>query len=252
MKSSYLMAAVTVSLLNSIAFAAPWEPFVIRNSTSGNIAPTISVSGNQTEIVTSLGGQKAGLGTSAADGAKVSQILALSIDRLDDTSRFTPGSGQAVAPYLNIWITNGTKYAVIANEPSNAEWAGGLQWDMTWNILKTKTLKVYENSDKSWLPNNGVGLTFNDVASFTIKAPTPTEIAAGWAGLGGGAPRELGTNEAYGVNWVFGDTLSNYVSGGEGYIVADASISVVPEPASLSIVGLGAAALLMRRRRAGK
>jgi hypothetical protein len=138
-----------------------------------------------------------------------------------------------VAPYVNFWITNGTgKYAVVANEPSNAEWAGPTKWNMTWDDLKTKTLKVYENADKSWLPSNGVGLTFQDLANFIVKAPSVAELTAGWSGLGTGAPRELGTKNAYGVNWVFGDTLSNYVSGQPGYLVSNPSVTAVPLPAA--------------------
>ncbi len=136
----------------------------------------------------------------------------------------------------------------MANEPSNPEWAGQSEWNADWNTLKTKTLKVYENSDKSWLPNNGVGLTFADLAGFIIQAPTVAELALGWAGLGSGAPRELGTNAAYGVNWVFGDSTANYLSGEDGYIVGYASASAVPEPSSLAIFGMGLVGVALRCR----
>jgi hypothetical protein len=109
---------------------------------------------------------------------------------------------------------------------------------MTWDILKTKTLKVYENSDKSWLPNNGAGLTFQDIANYVMFAPSSSQLPAGWAELGAGAPRELGSNDAYAFNWIFGDTLSNYVSGQSGYVVANPAISV-PEPSILLLLGIG-------------
>lgn len=154
---------------------------------------------------------------------KASRHCKISRKRLDDETRYTAGSGPAVAPYINIWITDGAgKFAVIANEPSNPEWSGAFNdgYDITWDYLKTKTVKVYENNDKTWLPSNGVGLTFEDLADYTILAPTVAQLTTGWSGLGSGAPRELGTNIAYGINWVLGDTQANYVSGSDGYILA--------------------------------
>ena len=56
----------------------------------------------------------------------------------------------------------------------------------------------------------------------------------------------LGTDVAYGFNWVFGDTQSNYVSGQDGYIVGGAVVA--PEPASLALMGLGGLAVLKRKR----
>jgi len=242
--SLLLVLAVLVGTVS-----ADWSTFVIReNSTSGApiIQPRDDVQLGAMEFITFASNQKAGWGTNNANGYTVGDLAAISIDRLDDYTRFTVGSGNYVAPYFNIWITDGNgKYAVIANEPSNPEWTGTSEWDMTWDILKTKTLKVYEVTDKSWLPNNGVGLTFQDVTGFKIQAPTAAQLAAGWSGLGTGAPRELGTNVAYGFNWIFGDTLANYVSGQDGFIVA--SPTVVPEPATMALLALGG--LLLRKRK---
>ena len=195
--------------------------FVIRQSGDGT-SPTIIKTNGDTEIITFLGSQKAMLGSSAIDGRTLGSIVQLAIERLDDPTRFDAGSGPFCAPYFNIWITDGAgHFAVIANEPSNADFQ--LLYNKGYNLsfadISGKTVKVYENSDKSWLPNSGVGLTFADLANFTIMAPSPAQLAAGWAGLSGGAPREFGTNAAFGVNWIFGDTLSNYVSGQPGYKV---------------------------------
>jgi hypothetical protein len=55
-----------------------------------------------TEFILSEGGQKAAWGSSALDGSKVGDIYRLAIARHDDESRFTAGSGPAVAPYLNL------------------------------------------------------------------------------------------------------------------------------------------------------
>jgi hypothetical protein len=198
------------------------------------------------------GGQKAAMGSSDIDGATVGDITKLAITRLDDESRFTAGSGPAVAPYFNIWITDGAgKYAVIANEPSNPDFQALYNngYDLDWSDISGKVAKVYENNDKSWLPNNGVGLTFADLAGFTIQAPSVAELTTGWAGLGTGAPRELSTNVAYGVNWVFGDTLANYVAGMEGFVVIDPMVAAVPEPATFALVGLAIGGCTMVRRR---
>jgi hypothetical protein len=104
----------------------------------------------------------------------------------------------------------------------------------------------------TWLPCNGQSLHFKDLANFELMAPTSAQLLAGWAGLGGGAPRESGTNMAYGVNWVFGDTLSNCVSGDPGYRVGGASVTAndgtVPEPATLALAGLALAGLGWSRR----
>jgi len=224
------------------------DAFVIRGT------PIIdeSVPG-QVEFIIDNSGDKAGWGTTALDGSKVGQIAKLAVTRLDDYTRFAAGSGPYVAPYFNIWITDGANYAVIANEPSDPSFQtlfNSGTYDLDWSDIAGKVAKVYENNDKSWLPNNGVGLTFGDLANFTIMAPTPAQLALGWAGLGTGAPRELGTNVAYGFNWVFGDTLSNYVSGDDGYIVGSfAAQSAVPEPFTLLTWGglIGCALVASRR-----
>lgn len=248
------LAAALLALAASTAAQAGFVSYTIR------LSPTITaLPGGVTEVIIDTPNEKAALGSSDIDGKKLGEIATLSITRVDDATRYSSGSGPAKAPYLNFWITNGAgKYAVVSNEPTNGEWAsvynqvlGDQTYDITWDILKTKTLKVYETSDKSWLPNSGVGLVFADLANFVIAPPSAAELALGWTGLGTGAPRELGTNKAYGVNWVFGDTQANYVSGDDGYQVRNASVTAVPEPASLA---LAAAALLglgwSRRRQA--
>ncbi len=244
------LAVAVVGMLFVQAASASWTSFIIRNGTNPPvIQPNNDYVPGATEFVIDEGGQKAAFGTSYLDGKNLGAMTQLAIDRYDDETRFTAGSGPAVAPYINIWITDGAgKYAVVANEPSNPAfqplYSDG--YDLSWADLSDKVAKIYENSDTSWLPNGGVGLTFADLASFQIKAPSVAELTTGWAGLGTGAPRELGTNAAYGINWVFGDTLSNYVSGDEGYVVAHPY--VIPEPASVVLL-LGAllGGLVVRR-----
>ena len=234
------------ALMVSGTASADFTPFVIKNS------PTINVGATSTEFIIGASGEKAGFGSNDINGATLGDITGLKIDRQDDETRFLAGSGPRVAPYLNFWITDGTHYAVVANEPSNPAFQSLYNngYDLSFADLSDKVANIYEITDKSWLPNNGVGLTFADLAGFQIKAPTIAELTTGWLGLGSGAPRELGTNTAYGVNWVFGDTLSNYVSGDPGYIVGnDASVSAVPLPAAVWLFGSGLLGLIGISRR---
>jgi Right handed beta helix region len=211
-----------------------WSAFIIREANDGTSGPPLMLDNdvyeeNAIEMVVFAGGQKAGLGTDMINGATVGQIATLHVDRLDDFLN----SDSLYGPYFNIWVTDGLgHYAVIANEPSNGAWVAD-RWDVPdWDFLSTKVCKVYETPDAaagtSWVHDhaqlNGwsgvVGeLTFAHVAALAIEPPSPAYIADGANLVGTGAPRVLGTNVAYGYNWMFGDSLENYVSGDEGFVV---------------------------------
>lgn len=272
MFKSIMRYAVVPGLLLSFGAglaSADFKKFVIRNDSSGN-SPEIKInntySSGATEFVISASGMKAGWGSNDANGATISQLQNMSITRLDDISRFTAGSGQAVAPYFNIWVTDGAgKYAVIANMPSNPEYQplfvdnqdGSKTYKMNYENLKTFRAFVYEtpgggySGTSSWihtqLGKTGQNLTFEDIKDLQIEAPDADYITNPDNAVGTGAPDELGTNIAYGFNWVFGDTLSNYVSGDEGYVVKDPSVDV-PEPTTLALLATGGLLALRKRR----
>ncbi|MEZ6191007.1 MAG: PEP-CTERM sorting domain-containing protein [Phycisphaerales bacterium] len=258
------IATVCVSAMSLAGVAeAGFSSFVIRNGAGGSpdILPNNVYVPGATEFVISEGGMKAGLGSNDVNGATIGDLTQMTIVRYDDTTRFSAGSGPAVGPYINIWVTDGLgNYAVIANEPSNpafqplfTDTVGGYKtYDLDFADISGKVAKVYEtpgwNTNSSWVHTmfGSDPLTFGDLASLTIAPPPASYITTPANGVGSGAPDELGTNVAYGFNWVFGDTLSNYVSGAEGYVVGDAAVA--PEPASLALLGLGGLALIKRKR----
>jgi hypothetical protein len=250
-----------VLVIGSMAQAG-FDPFVIRNGAGGppTIQPNNVYVPGATEFVISEGGMKAALGSNDINGISLGDITQLSITRHDDASRFAAGSGPAVAPYFNVWVTNGLgNYAVIANEPSNPAFQplftpnmdGSKTYDLSFADLSAQTAKVFEtpgaSGNTSWVHTMfGPGpFTFANLASLQIAPPPASYIQNGANAVGPGAPDVLGTEVAYGFNWVFGDTLSNYVSGAEGYVVSD--FAAVPEPATLAL--LGVASLFVTRRR---
>ena len=263
------LTALAAIVVCSATAQAAFDDFIIRNSGGGNppvIQPNNVYVPGATEFIISEGGQKAGWGSSDIDGYQIGQITNLGITRYDDTTRFAAGSGPAVAPYFNIWVTDGGgNYAVLANEPSNPSFQplfvnngdGSKSYSLSFADLANEPVQVYET------PNGGYGstttwvhglfgamqLTFGDVASLVVEAPSAAYIATPANAVGSGAPDEIGTNAALGFNWIFGDTLTNYVSGAEGYVVGSPVAQAIPEPATLALAGSAALGLFVVRRR---
>jgi hypothetical protein len=230
---------------------ADFTPYIIRNSTVGDISPTINpLSPTGYEFFIAYSGQKAGLGSNDVNGATLGDITSVGIDRLDDHTRFDPGTipglGPYTAPYLNFWITNGVDFAIASNSSAGIKSLYDNGYHLTSADLMAQSACIYESSNTSWLANGcAAGVTFQDLAGFTIQTPSAAILAA----AGTGAPHDLFGPAVYGVNWVFGDTLDNYISGSPGYKVDGANVAV-PEPGSivLLLTVLGAIGVTSRRR----
>jgi hypothetical protein len=217
-----------------------FNPFIIRTIGSPTTPLTITdVAGVVTTNVDESG-EKTGYGTSAFDGQTIGALTAVSYTRVDAGPK---------DPYLNIWITNGVKSAVIA--PVVGMNGSGNYTSNNINGVNLQTLgfNIYETdfSDLSWLGVAGAtrvnaaliaggnAVTLSQIAGLTIQDP------GSYSGfVGTGAPKN-GT----GLNLIFGDTQGNFAQP-LPYIISNVA---VPEPTTLT--ALGAASVLgFRRRRA--
>jgi len=257
MKKLVTTCAVATMLLavgQAGATAAAWESFVIRGDasvTDNQTAPDSTTGWTVFDVGSS--GEKAGWATNSMNGKTIGDIQSLSI------TRYVPASGDTTyAPYFNIWVTDGLGgYAVLANEPSHTtEYTdfGETAHDMTWDgALKSATTWVYEvdGTQGFKLPdgtttysNLGAGtpdpFCFDDFAGYSI-ATSSTE----WGGTGAPDDLDASTYTAYGFNWVFGDTQSNYTG---GHLAKNPTLT--PEPGTLTLLGIfGLFGMIGMRRR---
>jgi hypothetical protein len=232
------------------ADSVEWTPFVIRNSSTGNIAPTIvkDADGNGVTATIALEGQKAGYGTAAYDGVKVSALKNVTYTRRDSGNKEV---------YVNIWVTDGTNYAVITPRTVQANTGGYVTSEVNGMDLQTLGFGVYETDTSSlnWLFNgaqrmangsllkgNGSVVTLADIGHLTIDDPGTYTTPP----VGTGAP-----TADLGFNLIFGDTENHHTQGLVPFSVDNVQVALVPLPAAawagmMLLGGLG----LRRARRA--
>jgi len=184
-----------------------FEPFWIRNT--GSVQENVHQDG--ANFVTPAGGDKAGYGTHVLDGQPLSSLQ--SIDWVKDH-----GSDTSI-PYLNIWFTDGTNYAIAAPQHVGApDYEYRASQLPAGEDIGDLYVKVYEYENLDWMTpgvttrdnaqflcNDGVRVTFDQLASYSHTIQDPGTYGP-WVGTG--APKN-GT----GLNIIYGDTKSNYVGG---------------------------------------
>jgi hypothetical protein len=206
-KARLIWLVIGIVLLGAVLASAQvvdFEAFWIR----GNGLATESVHEEGANFVTPASGDKAGYGTHFLDGQPLTTLQ--SIDWVMDH-----GSPTSI-PYLNIWFSDGTNYAIAApQQVGTYEYRGSLV-----NISDVN-VKVYEYASLDWMTpgattrdgaqylcNDGVRVTFGELASYFGGGLMIQDPGTYPAPIGSGPPKN-GT----GFNIIYGDTLSNYVGG---------------------------------------
>ena len=264
MKNStkFVLSMSALALMAAEAATAGFTPYVIRQS-AGGVNPTIGTSGANTTFGVTLPSQKAGFGSNDLNGITVGQIsnIQFTLNSATPVGTTTP----VILPYVNIWAqdaVSGNYFAIYFGLDAFVTNTGGVKSvNVGTSQMASVTFGVSETSAAaggvavagSWLatalgvPGAGTSYTMAQVANFQIVAPPASWVASGNSnGVGGGAPRELGTNTTFGFNWIFGQGGSAD-NGYNGYDYTVSGASVVPAPGALAL--LGVAGLVGGRRR---
>jgi hypothetical protein len=239
-------AAASVSCVAAgNADAATWTPFVIRQA---NVQPAVTpvvitgtTDGSAVSTQIDEAGEKTAYGTSDFDGQPLSNVTGINYNRVD---------AGVPDPYLNIWVSDGTNYALIAPVTNMMSGGGYTSNDVNGQNLQTLGFNIYEytSANFDWLVpgatrqaqglmhSDGTPVLVSEIGGLVIDDPNPT-LAQG----GTGAPK-LGT----GLNVVFGDTQGNFVNP-MPYTLTN--VNVVPEPSTFALGAIAGGGLLLRRRR---
>jgi hypothetical protein len=250
MKQYLFIKKIVIFTLFSLSFSVnagiiEFEAFEIRNSNStttapwdGNMSIVENVAGDGFSAATPDGGQKVGYGTNAFDNMQINLFETVNFDKISGKN--------GVVPYLNMWVTDGTNYAVISSE--NDYRGDDFQTRQEWKIFE------YTPGGFDWLFDSGLGsrtasqyLQLNNVsvtlADFADGITLYGGPGIGATGVGTGAPQG-----GYGFNVIFGDTQSNYTGSyaleklvvnydQKTYVAGNTTD--VPEPSTIAIFALG-------------
>lgn len=169
----------------------PWDP---------DMSIVENVAGNGFAAMTPQGGQKVGYGTTAFDGEQVNQLNSV------DWTKISGKDG--LVAYLNLWVTDGTHYAIIASENDYRGTDFGTRQE--WKVFETDFSHLDwlfasgtgGRDGADYLTLNGTRVTLSQLANNIVlmdpgSYPSP---------IGTGAPRG-----GYGFNIIFGDTQANFV-----------------------------------------
>ena len=267
MKSStkFVLSMSALALMAAEAATAGFTPYVIRNADQdGGSNPSISTSGANTTFGIEYKRQKAGFGSNDVNGITVGQISNMQFT-LNSATAYSGTTAPVILPYVNIWAqdaASGNYFVIYFGLDAFVTDTAGVK-SVNFNNLGSSAVRVGVSETSASVPGSGVATagswldlalgaptggsySIAQVANFQIVAPPTSWVAAG-NGVGGGAPRELGTNTTFGFNWIFGQG-SSANNGYNGYDYTVSGVSVVPAPGALAL--LGVAGFASRRRRA--
>ena len=269
--------------LTAEAVVVDFETFNIRNSNSSITSPwdvgdpvgetgmfvVENVAGDGMTVKTNAGGQKMGYGTNALDGLQVNKLESINYNVVRATA--------SSKPYLNLWVSDGTNYAILAvggnylNKDFGSESVGWLlyEYDTTVGIDWLFKNDGHTNAIAGHLlKHNSANITLSQIAD-GVTFQDPGSLGLDYDNLNGGAYNPLedyintgAPRGSHGLNIIYGDTQSNYIGlyeidkvtvvyDGETFTAGKAG-NAVPEPATMALAGLAGMSLLRatKRRRA--
>lgn len=199
-----------------ISAGPDFHTFFIRNNNGTIVAPwdadiTLeeNAAGDGYKFGTPRSGQKVGYGTNFFDGVKINTLESVNWNALS-------GMQGGIITYLNIWVTDGTNYAIIASEnvypgtnfTTRTEWkvfesagnpCNGACPALDW-LFDDGSAAGRSNQ---YLLDDGVNTTLGALGDNIVIGSPPSFVSPF---IGTGAPRG-----GYGFNLIWGDTQANFL-----------------------------------------